>query len=542
MNYWQLFAGITAFLYAISLMGDALKNMSGRSFKKYLQRQTSNKYRAILSGTLITALMQSSSVVVLMTLSFVGAGIIPMRNALAVVLGSNLGTTVNSWIIASLGFQVELNAFSYPLLTICLLRFILLPKNKYARMTADFLIGIAMLFIGLQWMREASAGMHIDPAGFASYSAYWFIGIGFIITIILQSSAATFALSLTALQSGALSMHTAACMVIGAELGTTIKIILGAMAGNRDQKQVAAANFSFNLITLLVAALLLDPMLYFIKDIAGLKDPFLSLAFFQSSLNILCILIFFPWLGSFSSFVERHFQSDSSDTRLRFLTEDIVIQNKELVQLAEKEVLHFLNESLDFNRLLISGQANGKKQSLRKRIFHPVSRQESYEKLKTLHGKLLNRLVEIKGAQAAGTLDTFDRLIASSRYFMVASKHIKDIQHDLDELRTSPNDVLFGILQKLRVEEEELTEDLRQSLNGYQDASHSVNGTQLLKWKELNDRRQAQANDEVYELLETHRIGQLNASTLLNMYRALHSSHEIIMKGLERLNYKGSPT
>jgi len=131
-NVWQLLGGITAFLFAMSLISGSLRALSGRSFKKFLQKQTSTSFRGLLSGTLVTAVMQSSSVVVLMVLSFVGAGIIPLRNALAVGLGSNLGTTANSWIVAMVGFKTNLQSLAFPLLGLALSRFVLFPKNEMA--------------------------------------------------------------------------------------------------------------------------------------------------------------------------------------------------------------------------------------------------------------------------------------------------------------------------------------------------------------------------------------------------------------------------
>ena len=139
-DWWQLLAGIAIFIFAMNLLEDSLKHLAGRPFKKFLQNQTNHKLRAIAGGTIVTAVLQSSSVVLLMVLSFVGAGIMNMRNALAVTLGANLGTTLDSWIVATLGFKVELDAISYPVLAISLLIRVLFPANIQIKHLTHFLI------------------------------------------------------------------------------------------------------------------------------------------------------------------------------------------------------------------------------------------------------------------------------------------------------------------------------------------------------------------------------------------------------------------
>lgn len=535
-NYWQLLAGISTFIFAMSLLEGSVKVISGRAFKKFLQQQTAGRFRALLTGTIVTALLQSSSVVVLMTLSFVGVGIIPLRNALAVVLGSNLGTTFNSWIIAYAGFKMELSAFAYPLMAFCIFGWVLFPRNKNIRSFTTIVFGLALLFTGLQWMKESAPGLQevsaIQP--FLKYSPYWFLLIGFVITVILQSSSITFALSLTGIQSGLFPLPTAAFMVIGAELGTTIKVVLGALNGSSDQKRLAAANFSFNLATLLLSALFVSPLLWLLQNVAGLKNPFLLLASFQSTLNLFSIILFFPWLGLFSNLIEKLFKASRTEAELKFIGKASHTSKSDLLIDAENEIRRLIQCGLEFNQLVIIAEEEKvyqrKIQILWQRYFQPVSLSEKYERLKLLQSEILEFLADQLHDQLTPAQEVrCSAMLTATRYILVASKQIKDIRHNLEELRTSSDDELYNIYKKIRQDEKEFTLQLKQLFDNLNQWPEPTNLQQL---QTENKSRQTHANEHVFNLLAVNKITELTASTLLNVHRAIYSSHRTLLNAL----------
>ncbi|MDI1305709.1 MAG: Na/Pi symporter, partial [bacterium] len=154
-HFFKLAAGIGLFLFAMYLLEESLKNLSGRSFKLFLQRITKNKIGAVVGGVIITGILQSSSMVTLMLLAFVGAGVFSMRNAMAIILGANLGTTVNSWLIASLGFKVDIEVIAYPAICLGGILLILFGNRKSMKYLAYFLFGFGLLFVGLSFMKTA---------------------------------------------------------------------------------------------------------------------------------------------------------------------------------------------------------------------------------------------------------------------------------------------------------------------------------------------------------------------------------------------------
>ena len=238
-NFWQLLAGLSLFLYGMFHLEDSMKQQEGRAFKLFLKKHTKNKLSAIFSGTFVTAILQSSSIVNLMVLSFVGAGILSMRNALGVVLGANIGGTVSSWLVALLGFKVDMGAATMPIIGIAGIGLVIFKENKNYYNICRFILGFGLLFMGLDFMKQSmdSAMLNFDFKPYLKYHKIVFLLIGFVITALIQTSAATIVIVLSALNAKIIPLETAVVVVLGAELGTTLKVIIGAIGGIAAKKE-----------------------------------------------------------------------------------------------------------------------------------------------------------------------------------------------------------------------------------------------------------------------------------------------------------------
>lgn len=536
-NIWQLLGGVTAFLFAMSLISSSLKSMTGRSFKKFLQKQTSHKFKGLLSGTIVTAVLQSSSVVVLMVLSFVGAGIIPLRNALAVVLGSNLGTTFNSWIVAYVGFKTNVQSLAFPFLALALVRFIFFSKNEMAKNITDFMIGIALLFIGIGWMQEGNSGLTdlFQNGGFAENATYWFVIAGFVITVMLQSSGATFALTLASVHSGVLPLLPAAAMILGAEMGTTIKIFLGSIGGTHDQKRMALANFLMNFVTSVIVAIFLQFFLGIVTDWLKVKDPYMSLAFFQSIVNLLSILLFYPFVGQIANLTEIIFKKSEEEIDLKYIHTKSADKPNNKLQLAENEILHLLRLVMEYNRdrvIPTKTKTRGFKEFINK-ILKPVSLAEQYKQIKDLHGEILDYLIEMSNdGMSPVENERAAALIDASRYIVTAAKDIKDIIHNLNELDASANDTLYEMYHKIQFGEQEFFDFLKSVFSNEVDL---VTEEKIQLWQKENKTWQKKNNHQVYKLLDDDKIDNRDGSTLLNVIRSVYSTHKAVLKALENV-------
>ncbi|HCM75531.1 MAG TPA: sodium:phosphate symporter, partial [Cytophagales bacterium] len=224
-------AGIGLFLLGTNFLEEALSKLAGRSFKVFLKTQTNNKLKAVASGAIVTAVLQSSSVVSLMVLAFVGSGVLAMQNALSVILGANIGTTLTSWIVATLGFKINIESIAYPLVGVFGIAMALFQKEGKGYQWSKFFVGFGLLFVGLSFMKSGFevVAQEFDFSVLDDYPLIIFVLVGFVLTSLIQSSSATVAITLTALNSDAVTLLAAMAIVLGSEVGTTIKLLIASV-------------------------------------------------------------------------------------------------------------------------------------------------------------------------------------------------------------------------------------------------------------------------------------------------------------------------
>lgn len=241
IDIWFFIAGLGVFLLGINQMEGGIKSLAGKSFRKYMRSYTRNPFYGILIGTIITAILQSSSVVSLMTIAFVGAGIIPLKNAVGVIFGANLGTTATGWIVASIGFKFPIESFALPVLGVGGILVTLFSNRIFFTELGRFLIGFGALFTGIAFMKDAIDVTNIDANTITQFSipVHLYFIVGVFLTAIIQSSSATMAITLSGLYAGLIPLDIAAAIVVGGSLGTTITVLLGTLGGNSIKKQVA---------------------------------------------------------------------------------------------------------------------------------------------------------------------------------------------------------------------------------------------------------------------------------------------------------------
>lgn len=538
-----VFAGCTAlFVFALMLMEDGLKHLAGRSFKKFLQKQTENKFRAILGGTIVTGVLQSSSVVKLMTLSFVGAGIMSMRNAMAVSFGSNLGTTLDSWLVATLGFKTNFATVAYILLTLTLIG-LFFQKNGRLKNLLSFITGFSLIFISLELMKQSGSRLikGYDIASLSEYSPYLFIPIGFFITFLIQSSSATVAITLTALHNNAVPFDAALGVIIGSELGTAMKLIIGSVKGIPDKKRVAAGNFIFNIVITVIGCVLLPVYPSFLQNTIGIKDNLIAFVLFQTLINIIGIIVFYPFMNMYGDFLEKLFRKEKEVKRTLYIHKTNPDFPEDNMVLAEKEILHLLKKVAAFNRFLLNIEQ--KKNSshvlnyLKEMGFSSKSSEEMYKELKLLQGDILGFLTNIiEYGPDKGSIERNADLIAACRNAIRSAKSIKDIAHNLDDFKASSNDALHDLYLKIIDVEIKFYHKIEELLSLEQPSEKELEALRI-------ENRKVYENfvSEILQLLNHKKITKLDAANLMNVSREIFSSHKAIKKILGDLwNFKPS--
>jgi len=329
-----LLGGLGLFMLAVGMITDGLKLAAGHALRNLLGKWTRSTWRGILSGISITAIVQSSSAVTVATIGFVNAGLLNMNQALGVVYGANIGTTMTGWLVAIIGFNIKVEVFALPLIGIGMILRLTGGNSRRASLGLA-LAGFGLFFIGIDALKDAFEGLataiNLEKITLDGVlGVLLFLGIGFIMTVLTQSSSAAIAITLTAVSSGVLGLYAAAAMVIGTNLGTTSTAAIAVIGATPNAKRVAAAHVIFNLVTG-IAALLMLPVLFWLVSttgkLLGLQEiPTVTLALFHTVFNILGVLLMWPVSTRMAQFLERRFVTQEEiEGRPQFLDKNIAV-------------------------------------------------------------------------------------------------------------------------------------------------------------------------------------------------------------------------
>ena len=284
LNVLSILGGLAMFLYGMALMSEGLQKSAGDRLRSFMAKMTSNAPKRILTGTLVTALVQSSSATTIMVVSFVNAGLLTLGNAIGVIMGANIGTTLTAW-VTSLGFSVNIALFAVPMMAF---GFILHSMKKSAcKNIGQFLMGFAVMYVGLTFMKDCAnevlgqyetqmMGFFGSINGFGFGSILLFLVAGAVLTIVLQASSATMAITMLLAASGLIGFELAVAMVLGENIGTTITANIAAAVANTSAKRAARAHTIFNIVGVIWVLILFSPIVVLISKIMtalGFADP-----------------------------------------------------------------------------------------------------------------------------------------------------------------------------------------------------------------------------------------------------------------------------
>jgi len=530
LDVWKFVAGLGIFLFGMNQMETALKSLTGRAFKLFLKRQTTNKYKAILSGTAVTAILQSSSVVSLMTLAFVGAGIISMKNALGIIFGSNLGTTFTGWIVATLGFKLNIEDFALPLIGIGGVALVLFSKWEKIVALGRLFIGFGFLFLGLDFMKLSIEylAQNFDVSDFSHYSVAAFLLIGFLFTAIIQSSSATIVITLSALSSGIIPFDSAAGMVIGANLGTTITALIGGLPGIPAKKRVALGHFIFNLVTALIAIAAMNLLVSLIHDVLGISDPVIGLALFHSVFNLLGIIIFIPLINYLAIFLDNRFKN-AQKYEGKFIHKVTVEIPEAAMEALNNEAQYLLEKVVDLNLLAFSAE-----NSPNIRFWEiTVNFKEKYHEIKRLEGEIYNFYRDLQKEKLEEEESVrINQLVLVIQSALHSAKSIKDIEPDLKEFDQSTKALLNTLNHNFKERNEIFIKALKTILKEHHDRTdfEDLAELQLKIQKDYDELIQEVDDDSSYR----KKLDLEEVSTIFTINREIYSASKAL---LQAVNY-----
>ena len=356
----KLIGSLGLFLYGMKIMSEGLQKVAGDRLRSILTAMTTNRVTGVLTGVLITALIQSSSATTVMVVSFVNAGLLTLAESISVIMGANIGTTVTAWIISIFGFKVDMAAFALPLLAIALPLIFSGKSNR--KSIGEFIFGFSFLFMGLSYLKANAPDLNANPEMLAFvqnytdmgfFSILLFLFIGTILTMIVQASAATMAITLIMCANGWISLELGAALVLGENIGTTITANLAALTANTQAKRAALAHFVFNVFGVIWVLIIFHPFMELVNWVVDTffqsNNPEVAISYklsaFHSIFNIcnVCILIWGVKLIERTVCALIRPKEEDEEPRLRFITGGM-LSTAELSILQARKEIHLFAE------------------------------------------------------------------------------------------------------------------------------------------------------------------------------------------------------
>ncbi len=523
-------AGVAIFLFGMLSLEEGFKAFTGGILERILQRTTDRLWKSLSFGILTTTLMQSSSLVSVITISFLSAGLIGLASGIGIIFGANLGTTTGAWLVAGFGLKVKISAYAMPMLVFGVI--LVFQKSRTWKGVGYILAGLGFLFLGIHYMKEGFEAFKnaIDLAAYAmpglkGLLLYTLLGIA--ATVIMQSSHATLVLIITALAAQQITYENALALAIGANVGTTITAILGAMSSNVQGRRLAGAHLVFNLVTGIVAILFIQQFLFavnFTSDWLGIaKDDYtLKLALFHTLFNLVGVLLMLPLTGRLVSLLEHLLRGrERLIDEPRFLNDAAMELPESAMQAIRNEMGHLLDNAFE----LIAAGLSLKPAALRSEedLSGLVDRSPQvmkvdidalYERrIKTLYSAITAYISQVQASTSEHYGEELYQLRMASLNIVEAVKDIKHLQKNLVRFTQSDNLAIRGQYNRLRLQ---LAGILRELAVIQSESATGISSFSLDAVKLTIEEDDILSNGELDRLIRDNAISAEMATSLMN--------------------------
>lgn len=445
VNIFSLLGSLGLFLYGMKIMSEGLEKFAGDRLRNILAAMTKNRVMGVLTGISVTALIQSSSATTVMVISFVNAGLMTLTQAIGVIMGANVGTTVTAWIISAIGFKVNIAAFALPLLAIGIP--LVFSGNSQRKSIGEFVFGFSFLFMGLSFLQESAENLQVGNAvalmlakvadgGF--FTIILFVIVGTLVTMLVQASAATMAITLMLFDMNipGFGLEQAAALAMGQNIGTTITAFIASLTGNTQARRAALAHMFFNVFGVIIVLFIFypfcDAITWFVSNVLGTPDnDMFKLSAFHTAFNVFNTLILIWFVKQIEQFVCKVLpqKEEKEEPRLRFITGG-------LLSTAELSIIQARNEigvmaerccrMTDMVRKALSAKKDNEFDNLYNRIEH-------YEQITD------NMETEIAD---------YLRKVSEGRLSAYTKMHIAQMLREVDELE-SVGDSMYHLARTL---------------------------------------------------------------------------------------------
>jgi phosphate:Na+ symporter len=527
-DFKEITAGVAIFLFGMLSMEQGFRAFSGGALERVLKSTTNRLWKSLSFGTVVTTIMQSSSLVSVITISFLSAGLITLVAGIGIVFGANLGTTTGAWLVAGFGLKVKLSAYAMPILVFGVI--FAFQRSKTLRGLGYVLTGIGFLFLGIHYMKEGfeafKQGIDLSKYAMDGYPGLFaFVGIGIAATVVMQSSHATLVLVITALAADQVTYENALALAIGSNVGTTITAILGSMSANIQGKRLAAAHLVFNVLTGLLAIATIWQLIDLVDWLAwnmriADDDYTLKLAVFHSVFNLAGVILMTPFIGVLARGLERLLPSPQPVfEKPKFLHEAALDFADSAIEAVRRETVRLYDMSLE---LVVHGVGLRQRDVFGDKPIEEVTGasgefedalQERYEtSIKAIYGAII---AFSSRAQVGMDRDSSERMLAvrmAGRDLVEAVKGVKHLQKNMKQYIVSDN-------AQIRDAYEEFQRRIGRVLREVNAARSSGDDLAILS---LNDAKaeikqdDILANGKLDELVRGNLITESEATSLIN--------------------------
>ena len=527
-NIKIIFVGIAIFIIGMHFMESGFKLFANGTLEKILENFTSTKLKSVLTGFITTSIVQSSSLISVIVISFLSVELISLAKAMAIVFGANLGSTTTAWIVSSFGLNLKISLYAMPMIIFGVI-FRFSKDNKYIGI-GNILLGLGFIFLGISYMKDGFETLK-NAIDLASYSIAGYPGIliyiliGAVATVVIQSSSATMAIIITALLAGNIIYIDAISLAIGANLGTTVTAIIGSLTSNDNGKRLAFGHFVFNIITAIVAVLLIHILI----DIVDILSPYflisndnyaMKLALFHTIFNLLGLILLFPFISKIVDLSQKIIISKTKKSskpiylsvgNMKIPYNAIVSIQKEIIHLyedAQKAILHALSvHTADLKE----------EKDVEKVVANPskidTNLDEIYQNdLKSLYSEIIDFASNVQNSMNKSQMLYISELKLSSNIIIKILKDTRDIQKNMDIYLFSKNEFIKDEYKNLK---RELVLNIFR-INQLKNIDDIETSTQIQFYKESLEKLDIMINKKIDELIRSDKISPKMATSLIN--------------------------
>ncbi len=533
-DFKEICAGVAIFLFGMLFLEEGFKAFTGGILEKLLRKSTDKLWKSLSFGIVATTIMQSSSLVSVITISFISAGLITLVAGIGIIFGANIGTTTGAWLIAGFGLKVKISAYAMPMLVFGII--LSFQKSTYMKGVGAILAGLGFLFLGIHHMKEGFEAFrgNFDLASFAvaGYPGlFLFAAIGTAATVVMQSSHATLVLILTALAANQITYENGLALAIGANIGTTITAIIGSMSANVEGKRLAGAHLIFNMITGLIAIIFISQFkeaVEYISGIAGIpeKEYTLKLAVFHTLFNLVGVLVMVPFIGRLASFLTNAFASPQVDTvEPRYLSDAAFEFPDTVLEAVRKETWHLYDTAfelmahgINLHRTQIRESEDLEKTIDDDREIINFDIDEMYEsKVKVLYGSIIEFISRSQAHLPGVFAEDLFRFREAAAEIVEGVKDIKHLRKNTTVYMVSDNEFIRGEYNKIRYR----LASLMREINSLREADGEEDGIASLAldaFKLEMQQDEDALNENLVRYLTEQQISPSMATSLMNDY------------------------